>query len=125
MTGKPCERCGAFDGKADDSYKEFGQDDKEPSMCSEVHVAFGLISFLCYNCRKEYHRFAKGHPHNRKYGEIMLRLEFWKDRVGSDTRPESIDEGLQYFHEIEDLELKINEVANHWFISDLDEIRVN
>ena len=130
MAGKPCDRCGAFDGGGSDDNpynEEFGEqeEEKEPAMCAEVHVAFGLVSWLCHNCRKEYHRFAKNHHLNRQYGEAAMRLEFWKARVGPETPPDALDEGLAAWGEVEDLELKINESANHWLISDPDEVRVN
>jgi hypothetical protein len=117
--GKPCDRCGACD------HAEIYEEEQTPVMCTEVHLAFGLISWLCYGCRKEYHRFAKNHPLNKKYGEALLRLEFWKARVGPGTPPTSIDEGLKLWREVEQLELKLNEVANRWLISDPDEVRAN
>lgn len=130
MAGKPCDRCGACDddGRNSNPYGEdFEQDDhdQEPAMCAEVHVAFGLVSWLCHNCRKEYHRFAKNHPLNQEYGEAALRLEFWKARVGPETPPDSIEEGLELWRKVEQLELGINESANEWLITDPDEVRAN
>lgn len=132
MAGKRCDRCGACDNMQDHNpYQEdYGHDeeDKEdtvPAMCAEVHVAFGLVSWLCHDCRKEYHRFAKNHPLNKEYGEAALRLEFWKARVGPETPEDSIDEGIRLWQKVEELELKMNEIANHWLISDPDEVRAN
>lgn len=137
MAGKPCDRCGACDGMHEhQEYSDdygiggIGNDDGDdnpqvPAMCMEVHVAFGLVSWLCHDCRKEYHRVAKSHPLNKDYGEAALRLEFWKARVGPETPQDAIDEGLKLWRITEELELKINEFANHWLISDPDEVRAN
>lgn len=132
MAGKSCDRCGACDHAPshDNPYQEdYGvRDDSEdsvPAMCAEVHVAFGLVSWLCHDCRKEYHRFAKNHPLNQEYGEAALRLEFWKARVGPETPEDQIDEGIRLWKAVEELELRINEAANEWLITDPDEVRAN
>ena len=128
MVGKPCDRCGAFDGKQVNLYGDgegLDEEERESAMCAEVHVAFGLISWLCHNCRKEYHRFTKNHPLDQKYSEATLRLEFWKARIGPDTPQEMIDDGIELLRAMEALESGINESANRWLISDPDEIRVH
>lgn len=114
---KACDRCGSSDN---DEY-----DTIEPCMCAEVQIAFGLIAWLCHSCRKEFHRFIKDHPISKEYGEATLKFEFWKARVGPDSDPSFVNEGLALWKSIDELELKMNETANRWLISDLDELRTN
>jgi hypothetical protein len=52
-----------------------------------------------------------------------MRLEFWKARIGPETPEEEVEVGIRLLHAIDDLELKINEVAQTWLIGDLDEVR--
>lgn len=120
MAGKPCDRCGACN-KDVNAYDDF--EEQEPAMCAEVHVAFGLVSWLCFNCRREYHRFSKSHPLNRIYGEASLSFSFWESRVGPNTPSNSINEGLELWRNVENIEMMINEAANKWLISDLDNVR--
>ncbi|MHA2401347.1 MAG: hypothetical protein ACXADH_00030 [Candidatus Kariarchaeaceae archaeon] len=111
---KPCGRCGAGDS-------EYGD---QPAYCAEVEVAFGLLAWLCFDCRKEYHRFAKSHPLNKEYGEALLRFEFWRDHLPETTpRDIAIEEGIALWNKVDDIQLKVNEVANQWMISDPDELR--
>lgn len=110
---KPCGRCGAGDA-------EYGE---TPAYCAEVEVAFGLLAWLCFDCRKEYHRFAKNHQLNKQYGEALLRLEFWRDTISPDTPPEEIEVGIKLWNIVDDLQSKVNDVANQWMISDPDELR--
>tara|TARA_R110000751_G_scaffold284624_3_gene388606 strand:+ start:2415 stop:2765 length:351 start_codon:yes stop_codon:yes gene_type:complete len=114
---KPCGRCGAGDSEYGDSH----------AYCGEVEVAFGLLAWLCFDCRKEYHRFAKNHPLNKEYGEALLRLEYWRDIASSGMLNEPpdiiIDKGIKLWNNVDDLQAKVNEVANQWMISDPDELR--
>lgn len=121
--GRPCERCGNADkmgDAADDLYEVDTYNNRPPALCSEIQMAFGLLGWLCHDCRKEYHRMAKNSPLTIQYGEASLRLDFWKARVGPSTPPDHIKEGLVLWRQVEKLEREISEVANQWLISDLD-----
>jgi hypothetical protein len=135
MVGKPCDRCGAVDKvkmpfpeqeewqiDIDQGYEEV---EKPPAMCGEVHISFGLVSWLCHDCRKEYHRFAKDHSLNIPYGDASLRLEFWKNRVGPETDPTAIEEGIELWRVVDGLERQINLSANEWLVSSPDDLRMH
>lgn len=125
--GKPCGRCGAGDS-------EYGD---QPAYCAEVEVAFGLLAWLCFDCRKEYHRFAKSHPLNKEYGEALLSLEYWRDATESERSMDEdlerlkidykgksqLQKGIALWNNVDDIQNKVNEVANQWMISDPDELR--
>ena len=123
MNGRPCVRCGNADklgsmGPSDDEWRDDEDDNKVPALCSEVQMAFGLIGWLCHDCRKEYFRLAKDSPLTQEYGEAVFKLEFWKARIGPDTPQESLEEGLGLWREVEKIELKVNLAANKWLITD-------
>ena len=109
---RPCDRCGAG------NIEYMGENNKILNpLCAEVQLAFGLITWLCHDCRKQWHQCIKNHPNNRQYVITQLELEFWKARVGPFTPVEALEEGKRLINIIEDLELSINEVANEWLIT--------
>ena len=48
---------------------------------------------------------------------VQLELEFWKARIGPFTPIESLEEGKRLINIVEDLENRINEIANEWMIT--------
>jgi len=107
-----CDRCGAGDDKS-----------KPNPMCGEVQLAFGLVSWICHDCRKDWHRMFKGHELQKAYAHASFELEFWKARVGTKTPEDQLAKGLELWDKVDDLEMKINEVANQWLIGGTDEVR--
>jgi hypothetical protein len=112
---RPCDRCGCGAGDEADMQRP------EPMM-GEIQLAFGLTTWICHDCRKDWHRIFKEHPLNRRYSHASLELEFWKARVGENTPQEELKKGLELFDKIEDLELEINKAANEWLLG-VDEVR--
>jgi hypothetical protein len=98
-------------------------DDRPAALCSEVRLAYGLVAWLCHDCRKEYFRETKNHPLSEKYGEASLRLEFWKARIGPGTSADGIEEGLKLWKIVEGIEREINAVACKWLVGDVDDLR--
>ena len=108
---RPCDRCGTGN-------IEYVPDDNKitNSLCAEVQMAFGLIAWLCHDCRKQWHVFIKNHKCSRQMLLIQLELEFWKARIGPDTNKSELSEGLRLLNIVEDLEIAINNLANEWLI---------
>ena len=109
---RPCDKCGA----GDIEYTKHKP--KEHPLCREVQMAFGLVAWLCIDCRREWHKFVKNHELNRKYMKAQMALEFWKARVCPTTPPESLEEGIKLIMEVDDLELLLNDEANKWLINE-------
>lgn len=109
---RPCDRCGAGN-------IEYMQEDNKivNALCAEVQMAFGLIAWLCHDCRKQWHTFIKNHRCNREILIVQLELEFWKARVGPMSHPEQLEEGKRLLNIVEDMEIAINELANEWLIT--------
>lgn len=108
---RPCDRCGAGN-------LEYNEDNKIiNALCAEVQMAFGLIAWLCHDCRKQWHMFIKNHDYNRHILIAQLELEFWKARIGQLTHIDELTEGKRLLNIIEDLENKINDIANEWLIT--------
>jgi len=107
---RPCDRCGAGN-------IEYLQGNKlQTPLCAEVQMAFGLIAWLCHDCRKQWHKFFKNLEMHREYTLMQVRIEFWRARIGPQTPEEELQQGLDLVSSLEDLELKINEIANEWLI---------
>jgi hypothetical protein len=85
-------------------------------MCTEVQIAFGLLAWLCHDCRKAWHKQMKEHPLHKEFSEAQLKLEFWKARVGPMTPSFLLEEGLIALREVIELERKANDFANQWLI---------
>jgi len=123
MNGRACERCGNFDVRSDgggpfDGMESNDEETNEriPALCSEVQMAFGLLAWLCHDCRKAYFKMSKNHELTREYGEASLRLEFWKARIGENTPKSEVVEGLELWQMVDSLERKMNDFANEWLI---------
>jgi len=108
-----CERCGDGDNM-----------ERPEPMLAEVHLAFGVVCWICFNCRKDWHRMFKEHPQSKVYTHAQIKMELWKTRcdLGKIDKP---DEGIKLMDEIEDIEIEINQLANAWLIGTVDEIRSN
>ena len=108
---RPCDRCGAGN-------IEYVQSNRFPAaLCGEVQMAFGLIAWLCHDCRKQWHKTFKNLPLHREYVIKQLEIEFWRARVGESTPVEELERGKTIVNQLEDMELKINEIANEWLIN--------
>jgi hypothetical protein len=120
---RPCERCGAgqldpedFEDNWDDELKSPAQLNEAP-MCSEFHMAYGMVTWLCYKCRSDWHKVIDDHPLSNLYAEAQLALDFWKARVGPNTSKDELKEGLALLRKCTDIEKKINSFANHWLVT--------
>jgi len=109
---RPCERCGAT------LDEEYGSDQYHP-MCAESQIAYGIVAWLCFDCRKAWHRKMKNQMLSRQYSEASLRFEFWK-AVISAKGVGDVEEGLRLWRELDALEVKLNNYANEWLILDPD-----
>lgn len=108
---RPCDRCGA--GMIDSEYVPEGKAVHHP-MCSEFHMAHGVVAWLCFDCRRMWHQEIDGHDLAKEYEEASFRLEFWKTRVDEKTTDEQIEKGLELYKRCSELERRINMYANEW-----------
>ena len=116
---RPCDRCGA--GHLDEDDFDSGYDDqpspndfKETPMCSEFHMAYGMVTWLCYCCRRDWHKKLDSHSLTDQYAEAQLRLDFWKARINEKTPKDDVEEGIKFLRDCTRIEDEINALANHW-----------
>lgn len=109
---RPCERCGAT------LESEYGCEQYHP-MCSETVLAYGVVSWICYDCRKDWHSESKDQQLSREYSEASLRFEFWKASVHAKGEGD-VEEGLRLWRILDELEVKLNRFASEWLVSDPD-----
>jgi len=108
---RPCERCGA----EEDDY-----DSKPDTMCTEVQMAFGVLAWLCFDCRKKWHQAMKSQILSKQYSEASLRFEHWKLVVAANGSG-TIDDGIRLWQNLDALELKLNNFSHEWLIQDVGE----
>lgn len=114
MRYRPCDRCGAVEEDEFDS-----ESDSYHPMCVESAIAYGVLAWLCFDCRKSWHKLYKSQHLTKEYSEASLKFEFWKSQVSA-GRESNIDEGLTLWKNLDLLEIKLNNFANEWLISDVD-----
>lgn len=109
---RPCDRCGA--GTFDTDYTE----DKSviTPMCAEVHITSSVITWLCFNCRRAWHRTIDEHSLAIEYEESSFIFENWKIRVNKDTTDAEVEKGLELYRKMNNLERQINNFANEWLL---------
>lgn len=115
---RPCDRCGCGDiGETEPSYDESARFDnlKEAPMCTEFHLAYGLLAWLCYTCRRDWHKKIENHNLSAEYSQIQLRLDHWKASLVS-KNPLSVGVGLELLKRSGEIEKEINTIANTWLI---------
>lgn len=110
---RPCERCGA----SEEYVEEYGKPDP---MCAEIAVAYGVIAWLCFDCRKAWHSKMKSEMLSKQYSEATLRFEHWK-AVTAASGTGDIEEGLTLWRQLDTIEAKLNALANEWLIADVDD----
>lgn len=106
---RPCDRCGA--GTIDEDYTT---EKVVTPMCAEFHMAHGVITWLCFDCRKKWHQVIDGHELSRKYEEASFRYEFWKGTLSDETTDDDREKGLGLYRVVSDLERQINKFAHEW-----------
>lgn len=110
---RPCERCGATLDTED-----YGSEKYHP-MCAETQIAYGIIAWMCFECRKSWHREMKNQMLSKQYSEASLRFEYWKAVIAAKGEG-NIEEGLRLWRDLDAIEVKLNNFANEWLICDPD-----
>ena len=104
---RPCERCGA-------GYSDYRNDESFDPMCSEVHIAHGIVSWLCFGCRQEWQTAILDDPRSIQYAELELAFEFWQWGAKKNPTPDKLAEGQRLFRELTSIEIAINKYAKDW-----------
>lgn len=113
---RPCDRCGVRWGDFGDGEISLDSHIRYHPMSAEVKMAYGIVAWLCYDCRKAWHKDVKNNILSKQYSEAMLEFEYWKSIISSKGEG-NFEEGLGLFRKLDDLELKLNDFANEWLIS--------
>lgn len=110
---RACERCGA------DDTSDYESDNRPAAMCGEIQIAYGVIAWLCFDCRKQWHAKIRNEMLSKQYSETTLRFEHWKAVVAAKGDGD-IEEGLGYWRQLDQLETKLNALAHEWLIDDIE-----
>lgn len=110
---RPCDRCGAG--------SDSGQ--FEPSithpMCQEFQLAYGVVAYLCFECRSQWHKVIDLHEASDRYSEAKFKLEFWQAQVSAGS-PEHrrVEDGLRLWKDVRNIEEEIRKMASRWLRSE-------
>lgn len=111
---RPCDRCNAGSGWDNQPYDG---DTNTVSYCNEVHIGFGIVSWLCLDCRKNLHDIMKNDSLMKSHGLISMKLDFWKSRVHHSTPDTYLDKGLELLSELYSIESLVNDNIEKWLES--------
>src|SRR4051812_8674224 len=104
---RPCDRCGCGDTTP------YGDGQQQP-LCCEFQLGYGIISWLCFDCRRAWIKIMEANQLGQQYSEKAFELEFWKNRVGETTPESEFTRGLQLYRELCDVEKRIKNFATGW-----------
>ena len=113
---RPCDRCNAGDLSGISEYTDL---EIETVMAMEFQMSYGIVSWLCLDCRMEWYELIQGHPLTREYELASFKLEFWRSRVGEQTPPQELDTGIELLNNVNSLEDKMNKLTRDWLNSGL------
>lgn len=99
--GRACDRCDLYDS--------------EETMCAEYSFANGLLSWLCFDCRKDWVYKYSCHEVSRKYDELMFKLEFYQLQL--ENSKGSLDEGLAMLYDRFIIEKELRQLSQEWLNS--------
>lgn len=105
---RPCERCGNV------------SDISNYLMCQEIVMAHGVVAWICFDCRKEWHKVSKNQKLSVEYSEASLRFEYWKSKLVA-CGEGSFEDGLEAWRALDKLEIKLSSLASQWLITDTDD----
>lgn len=109
---RPCDRCGC--GEAID---EYAITQPQQPLCCEFQLGYGVISWLCFNCRRDWIKVIDSSHLLEKYGELSFRLEFWRLCLGPSSPDSEEERGLSLHRDLNSCEKEIKEFAYQWIIS--------
>ena len=105
---RACDRCSGGGWGADSEF------DQAPSHCTEINMGFGVLAWLCLDCRKSFYSLMRNDELLKSHGIISMKLDFWRGRISHDTKDEYLEIGLGLLSEINSLESLINDRIENW-----------
>lgn len=103
---RPCERCEATLQNA-----EYGS--AYNPMCAETQIAHGVITWLCFDCRKAWHYQLKKSNLTKEYSIASLKLEHWKTLLAFQGMV-TLEEGLKLWNDLDAIESRLSAFASQW-----------
>lgn len=110
---RPCDRCAAGNLAG---ISEYDDTEIQTPMCAEFHMAYGVVAWLCFDCRVSWYKEIEKLEAATEYEKAQFKLEFWKARVCKESTNADLEEGLSLLEEASKLESAINAHAYAWLI---------
>lgn len=107
-----CERCKIAPDRKDYG-GDFDQESAAAVRLSEVNTNFGVIAFMCLNCRREWMRYLNTSALMKRYSEAGFTLAHWQT-MHRRTGKGDLNEGLALFRAVNDMDEDIHKEAMAW-----------
>ncbi len=107
-----CERCKIAPDRKDYG-GDFDQESAAAVRLAEINTNFGVIAFMCLNCRREWVRYLNGSAIMKAYSEAGFKLAHWQT-FHRRTGKGSLDEGLGLFRTVNNMDEGVYQEAMDW-----------
>jgi hypothetical protein len=102
-----CERCEATVG--------VGYDESNNEVrLQEMAMSFGILTLLCYYCRKDWAVFTYAHDLFRKYSKTGFEFKMWQYKYRRNPFKCDMGDGLQLLDALDALEVELHKVTRNW-----------
>jgi hypothetical protein len=109
-----CERCEITVGD------EFNDANPNEARLQEMHFNFGILTLLCYDCRKAWSKFNYNHPLFKEYSVSAFRLKLWQLKYRKAPTKTDVEEGIALLQKLEGIEPQLYTVTTNWIKAGID-----
>ena len=102
-----CERCEAAVGIGHD---ETGSDIR----LQEMSMSFGIVTILCFECRKAWAAFNYNHELFKKYSLQGFRFKMWQLKYKRNPFKVEVEEGEKLLQDLERMEPDLHIMTKNW-----------
>lgn len=103
---RPCDRCNIGADYEDDNF----------TRSAEFSFANSMLAWLCLDCRKDWMRVYTGNPISIELETNQFEAEYYHALLQGD-KPPSLEEGKAILKTRQDIEKRLNKLANDWMRS--------
>lgn len=103
---RPCDRCNIGADYDDDNF----------TRSAEFSFANSMLAWLCLDCRKDWMRVYTGNQISIDLETNQFEAEYYHALLQGD-KPPSLEEGKTILKTRQDIEKRLNKLANDWMRS--------
>ncbi len=103
-----CDRCEAGVGIG------YGDEDNNHIRLQEMAMSFGVLTTLCFECRKAWSNFNYNHDLFKKYSLAGFRFKCWQVAHRRHPLKMNVLDGEKLLAELEGMEPALHKLTNDW-----------